>query len=34
MCNHKVMISDVGIVLSKDMVTRQIKQYDELTKKK
>lgn len=28
MCNHKVMISDAGIVVNNDMVTCQIKQYD------
>ncbi|GEM_PF-5015987 len=34
MCNHKVMISDAGIVVNNDMVTCQIEQYDKLTKKK
>lgn len=33
MCNHKVMISDAGIVVNNDMVTCQIKQYDKLIKK-
>ena len=28
MCNHKVMISDAGIVVNNHMVTCQIKQYD------
>lgn len=33
MSNHKVMISNAGIVVNNDMVTCQIKKYDKLTKK-
>lgn len=34
MSNHKVMISDAGIVVNNDIVTCQKKKYDKLKKNK